>query len=73
MLMRMDLIVPFAVKCVGFDEDVLHFSICDFASFFVLIGVEPAMDFQAGFGSSRSNELDDNFQGFEWGLPANCE
>ena len=73
MLMRMDLIVPFAVKCVGFDDDVLHFSVCDFASFVILIGIEPAMDFQASFGSSRSNELTTISRVSEWDSPPICE
>ena len=61
----MDLVIPLPVKRIWFDGKLTHFGVRDFASFVVLILVEPAVYLQACVGPCRPNQLDDDFQGFQ--------
>jgi hypothetical protein len=51
---------------VALDVEGLHLGIADFDALFVGRGVERALDFQAGFGRRRSNQLDDRHAIDEW-------
>src|SRR5712691_1106204 len=46
------------MECVAMDVERLHLGIADFDALFVGRGIERALDFQAGFGRCRSNQLD---------------
>jgi hypothetical protein len=47
------------MECVALDVESFHFGIGDLDSLFVGCSVERALDFQAGFGGGRGNQLDD--------------
>ena len=46
------------MECVALDVERPHLGIADFDALFVGGGIERALDFQAGFGRCRSNQLD---------------
>ena len=52
-------VVPFGMECVALDVESFHFGIGDLDSLFAGCSVERALDFQAGFGGGRGNQLDD--------------
>ena len=54
------------MECVALDVERLHLGIADFDALFVGRGVERALDFQAGFGRCRSNQLDYGHAIDEW-------
>src|SRR6516165_10608433 len=61
----MDFVVPLSVERIAFDVKFLHLGVGNFASFVVLVFVEPAVNLQACAGSRRSDQVDDDFQGFQ--------
>src|SRR5712691_5830628 len=63
---RADGVVPFRMECVALDVEGLHLGIADFDAFFIGRGIEGALDFQAGFGGRRSNQLDHGQAIDEW-------
>ena len=54
------------MECVALDVEGLHLGIADFDALLVGRGVERALDFQAGFGRCRSNQLDYGHAIDEW-------
>src|SRR6266436_7764081 len=54
------------MECVALDVERLHLGIADFDALFVGRGIECALDFQAGFGRRRSNQLDYRHAIDEW-------
>src|SRR5205823_8431580 len=63
---RADGVVPFRMEVIALDVERLHLRIADFDALFVGGGIESALDFQAGFGRRRSNQLDDGHAIDEW-------
>ena len=54
------------MEFIALDVEPLHLSIADFDAFFVGRGIERALDFQAGFGGGRGNQLDHGHAIHEW-------
>ena len=54
------------MECVALDVESFHFGIGDLDSLFVGCSVERALDFQAGFGRCRSNQLNYGHAIDEW-------
>ena len=63
---RADSVVPFGMEFIALDVEHLHLSIADFDALIVSRGIERALDFQAGFGRGRSNQLDHGHAIDEW-------
>src|SRR6202521_2586260 len=54
------------MECVALDVERLHLGIADFDALFVGRGIKRALDFQAGFGCRRGNQLDYGHAIDEW-------
>ena len=54
------------MECIALDVEGLHLGLADFDTLFVGRGIEGALDFQAGFGGRRSNQLDHGHAIDEW-------
>ena len=54
------------MEFIALDVERFHLGIADFDALFVGRGIESALDFQAGFGLRRSNQLDDGHPIDEW-------
>src|ERR1700680_980326 len=63
---RSDGVVPFRMECIALDVEGLHLGIADFDALFVGRGIERALDFYAGFGGGRSDQLEHRHAIDEW-------
>ena len=54
------------MECVALDVERLHLGIADLDALFVGRSIERALNFQAGFGRCRSNQLDHGHAIDEW-------
>ena len=62
------------MELVAFDPAFGEFLVGDSNSFLILGLVEPGMHLQAFAGGGASNQLDDDFKGFQWfALPVACD
>ncbi len=56
-IMRMDFIVPIALKLIASNTHFLKFRVAYFASFGIVAFIEPSMNFQAFRRSRRADEI----------------